>query len=140
MPVIVEPRYDIADIEADLARVYADFPGRPPAACLDAIRSALTGDGVYYAGFFNGRAVAGALVTGAPDARHIRLIAVRAATRGRGVALRLVDEIARLEQSTGGRSLAVDAGSEAAAVLRRLGFAPGPAGYSRPLPPPAARG
>ncbi|MFP5383117.1 MAG: acetyl-CoA sensor PanZ family protein [Gammaproteobacteria bacterium] len=145
MPVIVEPRYDIADLEADLARVYADYPATDGAggdqpglaanACIEAIRSALARDGVFYAGIFNGKPVAGALVTGPADARRIDLIAVRAITRGRGVALRLVDEIARLEQLTGGRRLLVRAGAETGAVLTRLGFESGTPDYSRPLPP-----
>ena len=127
MPVIVEPRYDIADIAPDLARVYADFPGTPVDACLATIRDALRGDGVFYAGMFNGKPVAGALVTGPADARRIRLIAVRAATRQRGISLRLVDEIGRLEYLTGASALEVAASTDAAAVLTRLGFAPGPA-------------
>ena len=70
MPVIVEPRYDIADIEADLLRVYADYPGQSPETCIDDIRSALARDGVFYAGIFNGKPVAGALVSGPADARR----------------------------------------------------------------------
>jgi GNAT superfamily N-acetyltransferase len=123
MPVIVEPRYDIAEMAPDLARVYADFPGNNADTCLATIRDALTGDGVFYAGIFNGKPVGGALVTGPADARRIRLIAVRAATRGRGVSLRLIDEIGRLEYMTGARALEVQAGESAAAVLARLGFA-----------------
>lgn len=135
MPVIVEPRYDIADIEADLARVYADYPGHAADGCIEAIRSSLTRDGVFYVGIFNGKPVAGALVTGPADARRIGLIAVRAITRGRGVALRLVDEVARLEQLTGGRRLLVRAGADTGAVLTRLGFESGDPDYSRPLAP-----
>lgn len=134
MPVIVEPRYDIADLEPDLARVYADFPGRDAAACVADIRSALAADGVFYAGVFNGRTVAGVLVSGPADSRRLQLVAVRAATRGRGVALRLVDEVARLEAATGGRRLLVTGGPETGAVLTRLGFAPVPGGYERRLP------
>lgn len=133
MPVIVEPRYDIADLEADLARLYADFPGRPVAECVATVRQALAGGGVFYAGIFNGKAVAGALVCGAPDAREISQIAVRAATRGRGVAQRLVDEIARLELATGGQALTVRDPGVAAAALTQLGFVPGPAGFVRTL-------
>lgn len=131
MPVIVEPRYDIADIEADLLRVYADYPGQDAAQCLAGIRRALAADGVFYAGIFNGKPVAGALVTGPADARRIGLIAVRTVTRGRGIALRLVDEIGRLEQRTGASALEVPAGSDAAAVLSRLGFAALPGGVLR---------
>lgn len=124
MPVIVEPRYDIADMAPDLARVYTDFPGSTADACLTTIREALTHDGVFYAGMFNGKPVAGALVTGPGDARRIRLIAVRAATRQRGISLRLVDEIGRLEHLTGASALEVQAVENAAAVLTRLGFVP----------------
>lgn len=131
MPVIVEPRYDIAEIAADLSRVYADFPGSSADDCLAAIRSALRGDGVFYAGFFNGKPVAGALVSGPADARRIRLIAVRAATRRRGISLRLVDEIGRLEYMTGARTLEVQAGPGAADVLSRLGFVATPDGLLR---------
>lgn len=131
MPVIVEPRYDIAGMAPDLARVYADFPGRSPDECLADIRAALAGDGVFYAGIFNGKPVAGALVTGPADARRIRLIAVRAATRQRGISLRLVDEIGRLEHRTGASALEVQAGEDAAVVLNRLGFAPAGDGLLR---------
>lgn len=135
MPVIVEPRYDIAAMAPDLARVYADFPGSSASDCVAAIADALTRDGVFYAGIFNGKPVAGALVTGPADARRIRLIAVRAATRRRGVSLRLVDEIGRLEHMTGASALEVQAGEQAAAVLQRLGFAPISEGLLRkPLP------
>lgn len=127
MPVIVEPRYDIASLEADLARVYADFPGRDAAGCVQLIRETLAGDGgVFYSGDFNGKPVAGALVSGPADARRIQLVAVRAATRNRGVALRLLDEIARLEQLTGARELLIRADGNAAGVLTRLGFVPDP--------------
>lgn len=123
MPVIVEPRYDVADLETDLARVYADFPGRSPEDCLAAIRATLRDGGVFYTGTFNGKQVAGAVVSGPADARRIQLVAVRAATRGRGVAVRLIDEIGRLEKLTGARELTIAAEGEAVAVLTRLGFA-----------------
>jgi hypothetical protein len=135
MPVVVEPRYDIAAMAPDLARVYADFPGSNADACVASIAQALTGDGVFYAGIFNGKPVAGALVTGPADARRIRLIAVRAATRQRGVSLRLVDEIGRLEHMTGARALEVQAGEQAALVLQRLGFVPSGEGLLRKLLP-----
>lgn len=124
MPVIVEPRYDVADLETDLARVYADFPGRSPEDCLAAIRATLRDGGVFYTGTFNGKQVAGAVVSGPADARRIQLVAVRAATRGRGVAVRLIDEIGRLEKLTGARELTIAAEGEAVTVLTRLGFAP----------------
>ncbi len=124
MPVIVEPRYDVADLETDLARVYADFPGRSPEDCLAAIRATLRDGGVFYTGTFNGKQVAGAVVSGPADARRIQLVAVRAATRGRGVAVRLIDEIGRLEKLTGARELTIAAEGEAVPVLTRLGFAP----------------
>lgn len=139
MPVIVQPRYDIADLEAGLGQVYADFPGRPAADCLATIRQGLTGDGVFYLGEFNGKPVAGALVSGPADARRIQLVAVRAATRGRGVAQRLVDEIARLEARTGARALLIAATGAAVPPLLRLGFGPDPAqdGQLRRALPPA---
>lgn len=126
MPVIVEPRYDIAALEADLARVYADFPGRGADDCVRAIRDSLAGGGVFYSGEFNGKPVAGAVVSGPADARRIQLVAVRAATRNRGVAVRLIDEIARLEKLTGAHELVIAAGANEAAVLKRLGFVPDP--------------
>lgn len=122
MPVIVEPRYDIADIEADLRRVYEDFPGATADDCLASIADGLANGGVFYAGIFNGRPIAGALVRGPADARRISLIAVRALTRGRGVAQRLLDEIARLEGRTGGRALQIATNRQDTAVLSRLGF------------------
>jgi len=135
MPVVVEPRYDIAAMAPDLARVYADFPGSSADACVAGIAEALARDGVFYAGIFNGKPVAGALVTGPADARRIRLIAVREATRRRGVSLRLVEEIGRLEYLTGARALEVQAAGQAALVLQRLGFSPAGDGLLRkPLP------
>lgn len=126
MPVIVEPRYDIADLESDLIRVYADFPGRTADDCVRTIREGLATGGVFYSGDFNGKPVAGALVSGPTDARRIQLVTVRPATRNRGVALRLIDEIARLEKLTGAQVLVITATGEAAAVLTRLGFAADP--------------
>lgn len=131
MPVNVEPRYDIADIGDDLARVYADFPGLGADGCLGEIRESLAGDGVFYAGWFNGKAVAGALVSGPSDARRIRMIAVRPVTRGRGVSLRLVDEIGRLEHLAGASALEVSPAEAARPVLTRLGFAPSGEGRMR---------
>lgn len=139
MPVNVEPRYDIAALEADLGRVYADFPGRDADACVQQIRASLGSGGVYYSGDFNGKPVAGALVSGPASERRIQLVAVRAATRNRGVALRLLDEIARLEQLTGARVLLITADVAAISVLMRLGFAPDPqqpGQLRRPLPSP----
>ncbi|MFZ5724444.1 MAG: acetyl-CoA sensor PanZ family protein [Pseudomonadota bacterium] len=126
MPVIVEPRYDIAALETDLLRVYADFPGRSAADCIGAIGASLAGGGVFYLGEFNGKAVAGAVVSGPNDARRIQLVTVRPATRGRGVALRLIDEIARLEKLTGAQVLVIAASGNTADVLSRLGFAADP--------------
>lgn len=131
MPVIVEPRYDVADLEADLARVYADFPGRTPQECLATIRDTLRTGGVFYIGTFNGKQVAGALVSGPADARRIALVAVRAATRRRGVGLRLIDEVSRLEKLTGSRELTISAGDQAAAALTPLGFVPSQPGELR---------
>ena len=131
MPVIVEPRYDVAYLETDLARVYADFPGRTPQECLATIRDTLRAGGVFYIGTFNGKQVAGALVSGPADARRIALVAVRAATRRRGVGLRLIDEISRLEKLTGSRELTISASDEAAAALTPLGFAPAQPGELR---------
>ncbi|MFZ5757366.1 MAG: acetyl-CoA sensor PanZ family protein [Pseudomonadota bacterium] len=127
MPVIVEPRYDIAALEADLGRVYADFPGRSAADCVRAIQDSLRSGGVFYLGEFNGKPVAGALVSGPADTRRIQLVAVRPATRNRGVSVRLIDEIARLEHLTGAQVLVIAPGGEQAAnVLSRLGFVPDP--------------
>ena len=137
MPVIVEPRYDVADLETDLLRVYEDFPGRTAPECLDAIRTALRSGGVFYTGTFNGKQVAGALVSGPADARQVSLVAVRAATRRRGVAVRLVDEVARLEQLTGARELLIEADGDAERVLMRSGFARTTAG---PLRKPLSAG
>lgn len=127
MPVIVEPRYDIAALASGLAQVYADFPGRSAADCVQSIHDNLAAGGVFYTGEFNGKPVAGAVVNGPADARRIQLVAVRAATRNRGVAVRLLDEIARLEQLTGAQALViVPAGPDAVPVLSRLGFVPDP--------------
>lgn len=127
MPVIVEALYDVAEIAGDLERLYADFPGRDAAACQAEIREGLASGAVFYAGTFNGRRVAGALVDGPAAARRIRLLAVRAATRRRGVAHHLLEEIARLERLAGSTALDIEAAVPGAiALLRRSGFAPRP--------------
>ncbi len=126
MPVIVEPHYDITALETDLTRVYADFPGRDASQCIQTIRTALANGAVYYSGEFNNKSVAGALVDGPAENRRIQLVAVRTATRNRGVAIRLIDEIARLEQLTGAQMLCITASDAARPVLMRLGFVADP--------------
>lgn len=131
MPVIVTPHTDIAAITTDLLQVYADFPGHTAPACLAAINTALLAGGLFYAGLFNGRQVAGALVTGLAEQRHLSLIAVRTATRQRGVGSHLLNEISRLERAAGTSMLAVHANTmpntvQIARLLKHTGFAPIP--------------
>ncbi len=139
MPVIVKSHHSVAELvagsTADLLRVYADFPGVSPAACLAAITAALGDGAVFYAGTFNGKRVAGALVSGPVGARRLSLLAVHGATRQRGIGQRLIDEISRMEKTAGGRELTagtmdVPIGSpmqeQTAHLLTQAGFVPMP--------------
>lgn len=143
MPVVVKSHHSVAELAAgstaDLLRVYADFPGISPQACLATITAALGAGAVFHAGTFNGKHVAGALVSGPVEARRLTLLAVHGATRQRGIGQRLIDEISRMEKTAGAHELSVSVtdlpvGSpmqeqvqeQVARLLTRSGFVPIP--------------
>lgn len=104
MPVEVrEIRKSLPDEVAEsLQKVYVDCPGTTSADdALGRIRAGLERGDRFYAGLFNGKWIAGVLVLGQGEERFLRYLAVHPATRGRGVAERLLGEVRRLEAEHG---------------------------------------
>ena len=90
------------DVAASLERVYVDCPGMASAEdALGRVRAGLARGDRFYAGLFNGKWIAGVLVVGEGAERFLRYLAVHPATRGRGVAERLIGEVRRLESELG---------------------------------------
>ncbi|MFZ5561495.1 MAG: acetyl-CoA sensor PanZ family protein [Pseudomonadota bacterium] len=115
-------------LAAELARIYADFPDfASPAAAVAVLRDAVAGGDTLYTGVFNQRHIAAVLVRGEGETRHLRYLAVHPATRGRGVAERLVAEVRRLEAERGTQWLEADFDHSREGVpemLLALGFIP----------------
>jgi GNAT superfamily N-acetyltransferase len=61
----------------------------------------LEAGGLWYVGWFNGKAVAAIMASGEPNNRTLHNIVVHPANRGRGIALRLVSEACRQEREQG---------------------------------------
>lgn len=104
MPVLVEtltvPFSQSAQDE--LQRVYTDSPAfDAPEEAITALSAAVANGDTLYVGVFNARFVAAVLVGNGSDARQMRFLNVHPATRGRGVAERLVAEVRRLETERG---------------------------------------
>ncbi len=114
-------------IAEDLRRIYIDTPGYADAQTVLAdLQKRLSERGDrYYAGRFNGHWICGALVGDQGEDRVMRYLAVHPATRGRGVAERLVEEIRQQELERGAGYLVtgfpVD-DAALAAILRAMGF------------------
>ncbi len=90
------------DVQEQLHKVYIDMPASKDADDVIAnVERALQAGGRYYAGLFNGRWICGVLVSGDQQERSMSYLAVHPATRGRGVAERLVDEVRALEGQRG---------------------------------------
>lgn len=121
--------------QAELQRIYADSPEFPsPEAAMAALEQAMAAGEQLYVGVFNDRHIAAVLVGGAGDVRQMRFLCVHAATRGRGVAERLVAEVRRLEGERGATWLeaAFDLGQPGIAdMLLALGFIPHGEGHYR---------
>ncbi|HEX6592066.1 MAG TPA: acetyl-CoA sensor PanZ family protein [Moraxellaceae bacterium] len=92
----------------DLPRVYADYPVFSPEAAVEVLQRGLAAGGTLYTGFFNARHIAAVLVVGEGEVRGMRYLSVHPATRGRGVAERLVAEVRRLEAERGSQWLEAD--------------------------------
>lgn len=104
MPVIVERHTGSLDstLLEELGRLYTDTPDFANAASAREVLSDAVADGdALYAALFNGKHIAAALLRGEGATRHMQYLAVHPATRGRGVASRLVAEIRRLEAEKG---------------------------------------
>lgn len=130
MPVAVEitPSPLSPALEGDLVRVYTDYPGFASAeAAVEVLRDAVAAGDTLYTGIFNARHIGAVLVRGEGDVRHMRYLCVHVATRGRGVAERLVAEMRRLEQARGTQWLEADFDLSQEGVpdmLLALGFIP----------------
>lgn len=125
MPVAVaELPAPLADApRQDLERIYADWPAGTAADCVAAVAAGAT----LYTGLFNARHIAAVLVCDSAAGRQLRLLAVHPATRGRGVAERLLAEVRRLESLRGTPWLLADddvARAGSADLLLALGFIP----------------
>lgn len=137
MPVAVETlSFPLSASTADeLARIYEDSPEfADPAEALAALAQAVEAGSTLYAGVFNSRHIAAVLVGGEGETRHMRYLCVHAATRGRGVAERLVAEVRRLEGSRGAEWLEAHFNLEQPGIsdmLLALGFIPHGEGHCR---------
>lgn len=111
MPVIVSVAAAplSAQIAADMEKVYADSSEFASGAAAAQVLSDAVSDGdTLYLGVFNGHYISAVLVRGEGENRFMRYLCVHQATRGRGVAERLVAEVRRLEKENGTRWLAAD--------------------------------
>ena len=111
MPVLVERHTASLDstLVAELGRLYTDTPDFANAASAqEVLADAVAHGDVLYAGLFNGKHIAAALVRGEGPTRHMQYLAVHPATRGRGVASRLVAEIRHQEAATGAEWIEAD--------------------------------
>lgn len=117
-----------ADLLQDLQRVYADYPVfASPEDALEVLQQGLAAGGTLYTGLFNARHIAAVLVVGEGEVRGMRYLSVHHATRGRGVAERLVAEVRRLEAGRGAQWLEADFDLSQEGIpemLLALGFIP----------------
>ena len=130
MPVLVERHTAPLDaaLITELGRLYQDSPDFSSAASAQAVLhdAVETGD-VLYAGLFNGKHIAAALIRGTGPTRHLHYLAVHPATRQRGVAGRLVDEIRRTEAAQGAEWIEADFDTSQEGIpemLLSMGFIP----------------
>ncbi|HEX4869899.1 MAG TPA: acetyl-CoA sensor PanZ family protein [Moraxellaceae bacterium] len=138
MPVLVERHTAALDpvLVAELGRLYTDTPDfASPASAQAVLQDAVAGGDVLYAGLFNGKHIAAALLRGNGATRHLHYLAVHPATRGRGVASRLVAEIRRIEGADGADWIEADFDTTQEGIpemLLSMGFIPhGPLGHFR---------
>jgi ribosomal protein S18 acetylase RimI-like enzyme len=129
MPVIVKTlpsAFSESDREG-LRRIYADSPEFSPNTAVPSLEEAVSLGSQLYIGIFNERLVAAILVEGRGEIRQMRYLSVHPATRGRGVAERLVSEVRRLEAERGTHWLEADfdLNQEGVAdMLLAMGFIP----------------
>ena len=104
MPVVVEIlSQPSAQDRTDLAKIYADAPAwlLAPYPSAQALIDAGLEHGNLIAGRFNDRLLGAALLTPGADCWRLSHLCVRAITRQRGVARRLLDEARRLASEAG---------------------------------------
>ncbi len=130
MPVDVHVYTDhlSEQIAGQLLKIYVDMPEHEkPGEILQSIAAGLCGGDRYYAGYFNGRYICGVLIHDEGEFRSMRYLAVHPATRGRGVAERLVDEV-RLKETERTHGLLVTAfdtsDPELVSIFLAMGFLP----------------
>lgn len=115
-------------LETELTRIYTDYPGfASVAAAIEVLRDAVAAGDTLYTAEFNARHIGAVLVRGEGEVRHMRYLCVHDATRGRGVAERLVAEMRRLELERGTKWLEADfdlSQEGVPDVLLALGFIP----------------
>lgn len=130
MPVVVERAATPLkpELSAELPRIYTDAPGFvSPEAAAEVVRDAVAHGDTLYTGLFNGHYIAAVLIRGEGETRHLRHLCVHPATRGRGVAERLVAEVRRMEAERGTHWLEADFNVDQEGVkemLLALGFIP----------------
>lgn len=140
MPVLVSVAATplAPQIMADMEKVYVDSPEfASGTAAAQALADATQAGETLYLGVFNGHNISAVLVRGENENRHMRFLCVHHATRGRGVAERLVAEVRRLEKERGARWLEADfdlTQEGVSEMLLDLGFIPhGDNGHYRAL-------
>jgi GNAT superfamily N-acetyltransferase len=104
MPIVVETlNQPSAQDRLDLAKIYADAPDwlLAPYPSAQALLDAGSQRGSLIAGRFNDRLLGAALLAPGADCWRLAHLCVRAITRNRGVARRLLDEARRLALEDG---------------------------------------
>jgi GNAT superfamily N-acetyltransferase len=134
MPVVVEVAATPLSpaLETELGHIFTDYPAFTSAdIALTVLRAAVAEGDTLYTAFFNNRYIAAVLVRGEGETRHMRYLCVHNATRGRGVAERLIAEMRRYELVRGTKWLEADfdlAQEGVPELLLALGFIPHGAG------------
>lgn len=130
MPVAVEIMSAplSANAEKELAIIYEDSPEfASPDAAVAVLRDALNAGDTLYTAVFNARHIAAVIVRGSGETRYMRYLCVHRATRGRGVAERLIGELRGHEHARGTQWLEADFNLQQEGVpelLLALGFIP----------------
>lgn len=103
MPVNVTAERQLSvELQQSLVKLYdssPEFSGGGEA--LEKGQDVLSAGGLWYVGWFNGKAVAAIMVSDDSDCRLLHNIVVHPANRGRGIADRLVSDVCRQERLQG---------------------------------------
>ncbi|NNM52947.1 MAG: acetyl-CoA sensor PanZ family protein [Pseudomonadales bacterium] len=128
MPVEIQEFHRVlpGEVREQLHKVYVDMPASKDADNVIAnIEQSLQTGARYYAGLFNGRWICGVLVSGDLQDRNMSYLAVHPATRGRGVAERLVNEVRALEGQRGSGYLSTEfdvTDADLVSIFEAIGF------------------